>query len=190
MQAGRRSIAEGVGQPEEEEEEEGNTNSSDNEGEEDISDQDELENGEEWDDNTATNKNASGGDFDAGHGTSVSDFAQVAQGDSDFAPSSASYMSVADSGYGTQNAFNARNSSTTTLNSVTQSTHQMDDYQLALPEDQGHQSSANMHIHTVDTSFPVNGCDFGKSSRRTSNMLANYAYCHRYFGSTTNDRLF
>ena len=189
MQAGRRNIAEGVGQPEEEEEEEGNTNSSDNEGEEDISDQDELENGEEWDENTATNENASGGDFDAGHGTSVSDFAQAVQGDSDFVPSSTSYMSVADSGYGIQNAFSARDSSTTTLNSGAQSTHPIDDYQLALPEDQGHQSSANMHILTVDQPFPVNSCDFGKSSRCAFNLLANYAHCHRHFGSTTNDRV-
>lgn len=173
MQAGRRNITEGVGRPEEEEEEERNTSSSDNEGEEDISDQDELENGEEWDDDTATNKNASGGDFDAGHGTSVSDFAQVAPGDSDFPPSSASYLSVADSGYGTQTAFNARNSSATTLSSGAQSTHPMDDYQLALPEDQGHHSSANMHLLTGDTSFPVNSSDFGKSSRCVSNTRLN-----------------
>lgn len=190
MQAGRRNIGEGVAQPEEGEEEEGNTSSDDNEGEEDVSDQDELDSGEEWDDDTAINKHASGGDFNAGHGTSVSDFAQVAQADSDFPPSSVSYLSVADSGYGTQTAFNARSSSTTTLNSGAQSTHPMDDYQLTLPEDQGHNSSANMHVLTADTSFPVESCDFSKSSRYISKTLANYSYCHRQFRFTANDGAF
>lgn len=175
MQSSRRDFAEKIGrtEAEAEAEQEDNGSSSDFESEVDMSDRGELQNGEQWDADTATNKNASGGDFDAGQRTLASDISQSPREDFEFPSSSSSYVNVDDSGHGPRNVSHATNSSLTTLNSEFSSTNNC---QPDISNDRPFHSSLNPNIPTLDASLPLSGYDAGKSPKCMYISLANEFY--------------
>ena len=172
MQSSRRDLAEKIGRTEAEAEveQDDNGSSSDFESEVDMSDRGELQDGEQWDADTATNQNASGGDFDAGQTTLASDISQSPPGHYEFPSSPSPYANVDDSGFGARNISHATNSSLITLNSEFSSTNNC---QLEISNDPAFHSSLDPNIPTLDLSLPLSGNDACKFPKCMYSSLAN-----------------